>query len=143
VLFGIQNEREWRSFCGGVLEQPQVAVDARFDTNERRSANRGELEHIIGEVFATLTAAQVVDRLDAAAIANAHINTMADVWAHEQLKARGRWSQTGPLPALLPPGQREARMGAVPALGEHTDAILRELGYSEPDVARMREAKAV
>jgi itaconate CoA-transferase len=79
----------------------------------------------------------VVERLEQAQIANAQVNTMADVWAHPQLQARGRWTEidspAGKLPALLPPGSWQhgaPRMDSVPALGQHTDAILAELGYS-------------
>jgi crotonobetainyl-CoA:carnitine CoA-transferase CaiB-like acyl-CoA transferase len=86
-------------------------------------------------VFAKLTTAEVMARLEAAPIANARMNTMADLWAHPQLKARHRWttvdSPAGELPALLPPGQQTAfdyRMGAIPRVGEHTEAIFKELG---------------
>jgi crotonobetainyl-CoA:carnitine CoA-transferase CaiB-like acyl-CoA transferase len=85
--------------------------------------------------FAQLTTAQVIERLDLAQIANARMNTMADLWAHPQLQARERWttvdSPAGELPALLPPGKQSAfdyRMDAIPKVGQHTDAILKELG---------------
>ncbi len=142
VMLGLQNEREWRAFCERVLMQPALADDPRFDANAKRSAARDELGAIINEAFATLSAEQVGARLDAAGIANAKVNTMHDVWAHPQLDARGRWreidSPVGRLPALLPPGRSSAftpRMDAIPALGEHTDAILAELGYTETAIA--------
>jgi crotonobetainyl-CoA:carnitine CoA-transferase CaiB-like acyl-CoA transferase len=135
VMLGLQNEREWVQFCQHVLQQPALASDARFDSNARRNAHRGDLEKIILDTFAALTAAQVIERLDLAQIANARMNTMADLWAHPQLQARARWAQVGSpagdLPALLPPGKQSAfdyRMGAIPKVGEHTDAILKELG---------------
>jgi itaconate CoA-transferase len=87
----------------------------------------------------------VLARLDAAQIANACVNTMSEVWAHPQLRARQRWAEvgtpSGPVPALLPPGAasaRDARMGPVPALGEHTDSILQALGYGAAERARLR-----
>ena len=149
VLFGLQNEREWASFCQTVLQQPALAQDERFAGNAKRVALREELRAIIVEAFAPLTAPQVVQRLEAAQIANARVNTMQEVWAHPQLQARGRWrevgSSAGPLPALLPPGSwhEEPRMDPVPALGEHTDAILAELGLDAAAIASLREAKAI
>jgi itaconate CoA-transferase len=135
VMLGLQNEREWVQFCQHVLQQPALATDARFDSNAHRNANRNALEKIILDTFSALTAAQVIERLDVAQIANARMNTMAELWAHPQLKARERWtsvdSPAGDLPALLPPGKQSAfdyRMGAIPKVGEHTEAILKELG---------------
>jgi itaconate CoA-transferase len=150
VLFGLQNEREWASFCSRVLERPEVAADVRFDTNARRSANRIELKALIEELLAPFTSAQVIAKLDAAGIGNAAINTIADVWQHPQLRARGRWSEVGtpagPLPALQPPATSDAfacRMGDVPALGQHSDAILRELGFGPDEVAALRAGNVV
>ena len=135
VILGLQNEREWLQFCNKVLLQPELATDARFDRNALRSANRVELEAIILSTFSSLTAEQVVERLDSAQIANANMNSMADLWAHPQLKARERWttvgSPAGDLPALLPPGKQSSfdyRMDAIPKVGEHTQSILSELG---------------
>ena len=135
VMLGLQNEREWVQFCQHVLQRPALATDARFDSNAQRNAHRNDLQQIILDTFAELTTAQVIERLDMAQIANARMNTMADLWAHPQLHARERWttvdSPVGDLPALLPPGKQSAfeyRMGAIPSVGEHTDAILKELG---------------
>jgi len=133
VMLGIQNEREWRAFCVRVLERPELATDPRFHTNSRRSANRAVLRQIIGESLSALSVKAAIERLDAASIANASVNDMAGVWAHPQLAARERWVQVatpaGPVAALLPPGRAEARMDPVPGVGEHTEAILAELGY--------------
>ena len=150
VMLGLQNEREWAVFCTTVLEQPELANDARFSTNSKRSAARNDLRKIIIDAFGRLTAQQVVERLDRAQIANAQVNDMHAVWNHAQLEARRRWREVdtpaGRVPALLPPGSWEnadPRMDAVPALGEHTDAILTELGCSGAAIARLREAKAI
>jgi itaconate CoA-transferase len=133
-----------------VLQQPELATDARFASNSRRVAARRELRAIIEAAFARLTSAQVIERLDAAQIANAHMNDMHDVWEHAQLKARKRWVEidtpAGRVPALLPPGLPNAfapRMDAVPALGEHTEAILAGLGYGSDDIARLRAHNAI
>ncbi|MFK0092184.1 CaiB/BaiF CoA transferase family protein [Pseudomonas sp. NPDC090592] len=137
VMLGLQNEREWRSFCESVLQLPELADDPRFATNPLRSANRVELRQIILDLFSSLSADAVVQRLDEAQIANARVNEMAGVWQHPQLKARDRWrevgSPVGAIPALLPPGRSSAfepRMGAIPAVGQHSSSILAELGYS-------------
>jgi len=150
VMLGLQNEREWAEFCRGVLQQPALATDERFNSNAKRTAARAELHALIAGVFSTLTRAQVVDRLDDAQIANANVSTMADLWAHPQLKARARWTEVqtaaGAIPALLPPGAPEAfdaRMDAVPALGQHSGAILAELGYSDAEVRQLTEEGAV
>ncbi|MFS2203962.1 CaiB/BaiF CoA transferase family protein [Variovorax sp. Varisp36] len=150
VMLGLQNEREWRTFCEKVLLQTGLAADARFDSNARRNDNREALRSIIVETFGALSTAQVLERLDAAQIANARMNDMAGLWAHPQLQARERWRQVGSpagnIPALLPAGRQSAfdyRMDPIPAVGEHSDAILRSLGRSEADIAALREAGAV
>ncbi len=150
VMLGLQNEREWATFCADVLRQPALATDERFASNSRRTAARVELHAVIVAAFAALTADQVIERLDAAQIANARMNDMHEVWAHPQLAARGRWADVetsaGPVRAPLPPGlpvDPPPRMDPVPALGEHTDAILRELGWDDARIARLRAAGAI
>src|SRR6188768_2386576 len=91
VLLGLQNEREWAAFCSVVLRQPGLASEERFSSNFRRNAARDELRRIIIEAFSSLTAEQVIARLDEARIANSRANDMHDVWEHPQLKARNRW----------------------------------------------------
>ena len=150
VMLGLQNEREWAVFCRDVLREPALAADERFSSNVRRVANREALTAAIVAGFAGLSAAEVVARLDAAGIANARVNDMHGLWAHPQLRARDRWREVdtpaGPVPALLPPAGTDAfaaRMGAVPALGEHSRAILGELGYDEGAIARLVESGTV
>ena len=150
VMLGLQNEREWQVFCQTVLLQPELAADARFATNGLRASQRTELQAIIEAVFAKLTATQVVERLEQAQIANAQVNALADVWAHPQLQARERWievnSPSGLLPALLPPGASDVshvRMDAVPDLGQHTQAILGELGWSPQGIEQLKAEGAI
>jgi itaconate CoA-transferase len=150
VMLGLQNEREWVAFCQHVLRRPELATDDRFASNSRRTAQRELLRSMIVEAFSQMTADQVIDRLQDAQIANAHMNDMHDLWKHPQLAARRRWTEVqtpaGTVPALLPPGMADAfpaRMDPVPALGQHTDAILAELGWSAADVADLRNAGAV
>jgi itaconate CoA-transferase len=150
VMLGVQNEREWIAFCQQVLMRPELAADNRFSSNSKRVAARRELNSVILETFAGLSAEQVLERMEGAQIANARINDMRDVWQHPQLAARSRWIEVqtpaGAIPALLPPGGTEAyspRMDAVPALGQHTDAILMELGLTALDVRSLRASGVV
>jgi len=150
VMLGLQNEREWQAFCQAVLQRPEVATDARFASNARRNQHRAELQALILDRFAALTAAQVVQRLDAAGIANARVNDMAGLWAHPQLAARRRWrsvdTPAGAVPALLPPGASSAfepRMDAVPAVGQHTAAILAELGWTAAQIDALQALPAI
>ena len=150
VMFGLQNEREWAQFCAKVLRQPELATDTRFAGNAQRVAARDEVRRLIVAAFADLTAEQAIERIEDAQIANAQVNDMQAVWAHPQLQARRRWrevaTEAGAVPALLPPGSWEdeaPRMDAVPALGQHTDAILGALGYSAARIAALRAESAI
>jgi itaconate CoA-transferase len=150
VMLGVQNEREWVSFCEKVLDQPALASDARYNSNIKRNERRAEITALIDKVFLRLTTEQAVEKLDAAGIANAHMNTPEEVWSHEQLKARNRWremgSPKGKLPVLLPPathGDFDAHIGAVPEVGEHTERILREIGLTKEEIAELKSAGAI
>jgi crotonobetainyl-CoA:carnitine CoA-transferase CaiB-like acyl-CoA transferase len=150
VYLGLQNEREWARFCADVLDQPGLAVDPRFGSNAARVEHHDELEAIIVRAFTGKTAQQVVDRLEAAQIANARMNTVEEFLDHPQLAARGKWqmvdSPAGPLRALVPPfgfDDVEPRMGPIPALGGHTDRILRELGFDTDTIAAWRRVGIV
>jgi itaconate CoA-transferase len=135
VFLGVQNEREWAVLCTEVLRRDDLAADPRFASNALRVAHRGELDAAIRAAFESLPVAELTQRLDAVGIANARLRSVAEFSAHPQLTARDRWrsvdTPVGPVRSLLPPvtvAGREAAMGAVPALGQHTDAIFAELG---------------
>lgn len=150
VMLGLQNEREWVQFCETVLENPALAQDERFDRNFKRNEKRTELLEIIDACFSKLTSEQLITRLEKAQIANAHLNDMEGLWKHKQLKARNRWTEVdtpnGAIAALLPPGLNSSydyRMDPIPAVGDHTDSILKELGLDESDIASMRASGAI
>ena len=150
VFLGLQNEREWRRFCEIVLIQPELAEDARFDNNMKRVKNREALEKMIGAIFAELSVDEVDTRLERAKIANGRMNSVAQFSEHPQLVARDRWreftSSVGTLKGTLPPATIdgvESRFDAVPELGEHTDQILNELGYSREAVEAWRSSGVV
>jgi itaconate CoA-transferase len=150
VLFSIQNEREWVRFCKIVLERPSFATDPRFQNNTERVAHRQVLEAEITAVFAQLTREGVIGRLEQAQIANAAINSVQDFVDHPQLAARQRWrevgSSVGMLPALLPPvtiTDVEPVLDPIPRVGEHTEMILRELGWETAEIGRLREQKII
>ena len=142
VFLGLQNEREWAVLCEKILGRPDLVTDDRFGTNTSRVAHDAELTEIIEDVLAAIPADGSSNALDEAGIASARLRTPEQFAAHPQLLARDRWrdvdSPGGPVRALLPPvsaAGREAAMGAVPALGQHTAAIRAELGV-EPGSAR-------
>jgi itaconate CoA-transferase len=146
VLLGIQNAREWQRFCELVLERPGLTTDDRFRTNPMRVKHRAALSAEIDDVFRRLSAAEVIERLDSAGIANARLNDVAAFAAHPQLTARHRWatigSPCGPLDVLQPPVIVEGAppaLGPIPALGEHTASILMELGFDGSSIAAWKQ----
>ena len=145
VIFGLHNDREWATFARDVIDRPELAGDARFLGNHQRVANRAAMEAEINRALAPLSTVEVIRRLDRAHIANASMNTLLQFIDHPQLKARRAWrdvpSSAGTIPALVPPVRMEGVepvMGAIPALGEHTSAILAELGYPSATVDEWR-----
>ena len=150
IMLGLQNEREWLVFCEKVLLNPAMALEPTFASNSKRVENRDVLRLHIVNALSSLTIDEVVARLEAAQIANARVNQMKDVWEHPQLKARQRWvevaSPVGMLPTLKPPASNqsfEARIDAIPALGQHTEAILAEVGCSPEQIETLRQARAI
>jgi itaconate CoA-transferase len=150
VFLSIQNDREWARFCTDVLEQPDAATDPRFASNVQRVANREAMHAVIDAVFGQLTSEQAVARLEGAGIANARLNSVQEFLDHPQLDARDRWqevdSPVGALRMIKPPVIMEGiepRMDPVPAIGEHTEAILRSLGYDDARIARLRADQVI
>lgn len=136
VFMGIQNEREWLRFCENVLKDSELSQDARFSNNSNRVSNKEELKAIIDYAFEKMDSTQIIELLEDAKIANARLNTVSELMDHPQLQARNRWreveSPVGNIKALLPPAtfdEIETVMNPIPAIGEHTEAILKELGF--------------
>jgi crotonobetainyl-CoA:carnitine CoA-transferase CaiB-like acyl-CoA transferase len=146
VLLSVQNDREWRRLAEQVLGRPELADDPAFATNTARVAGRARTDAVVAEALAPLTAAEALARLDAAGVACARLNTVADLAEHPQLAARDRWrevgSPVGALRALLPPvtfpDGPEAAMGRIPSLGEDTDEVLGELGVTSAELEALR-----
>jgi len=150
VMIGIQNEREWMSFCERVLALPDLACDLRFNSNSRRVANREALASIIEPILRTVGGKQLLELLDAIGIASSRMNTLQDVWNHPQLSARERWrdfdSPVGQVAGLVPPGVPqgvEPRFDPVPALGAQVDTVLAELGYSRKEMDQLRDEQVI
>ena len=148
VQLGVQNDREWHRLCSQVLGRPELADNPRFATNTARVAARADLDREIEAALGTHSADEVLALLDAAQIANARLNTVGDLLAHPQLEHR--WAEmespAGPirtLPSPVSTGGAEPVFGSIPAIGEHTDAILAELGLTDPEIAALRDAGTV
>jgi len=150
VFLAIQNEREFERFCRLVLEKKELASDARFSTGPARAANRTAMHEEIDRAFSQWDAGTILGRLDQADIANARLNSMQEFWDHPQLEARDRWrelqSPAGPIEAMKPPlnlDDFEARMDAVPALGQHSRAILSELGFNSMEIEKLKSENVI
>jgi itaconate CoA-transferase len=137
VFLGIQNEREWKRFCEMVLKLPELAIDPLFDSNSKRVEHKELLKTKIQSVFKVFTSDQMINRLETAQIANARLNTLEEFIHHPQLQARDRWrevnSPVGPIKTLIPPVTFDGIdyvLNPIPKVGEHTQLILKELGFS-------------
>jgi itaconate CoA-transferase len=150
VFLSVQNEREFARFCDTVLKQPSLKADERFSSGPARLQNRDAMHTAIGHAFSKLKTEELLGRLEKAGVANARLKRNQEFWDHPQFRARGRWtsvgSPAGNIDALKPPFNMdgfEPRMDRVPALGEHTRAILGELGYAPAEVDRLAAEQAV
>ncbi|MGW1327213.1 CaiB/BaiF CoA transferase family protein [Streptomyces antibioticus] len=146
VLLSVQNDREWRRLAEQVMRRPELGMDPAFATNAARVTHRERTDALVTEALGALGTDEALALLEAAGIACARLRDLRELNEHPQLAARERWrevgSPVGPLRALLPPitlpGGSEARMGDVPALGEHTEALLRAAGMTDEEIAALR-----
>jgi itaconate CoA-transferase len=150
VFLSVQNEREWERFCRIVLRREELGADPRFNSGSGRVVHRQALDSLITEAFSHLTVVEIIERLDEAQIANARMNNMQEFLEHPQHRARNRWrdinSPVGQLAALVPPADIEGAepfMGPVPALGQHTDDILNEIGFDRSTIAEWRQRQVI
>ncbi|MFE7208473.1 CaiB/BaiF CoA transferase family protein [Streptomyces sp. NPDC001698] len=146
VLLSVQNDREWRRLAEHVLRQPESGDDPMFATNAARVAHRERTDELVGKALGALDTDEALARLEDAGIACARLRDVHELAEHPQLAARERWREvgtpTGPLRALLPPitlpGGTGPSMGDVPALGQHTGALLRAVGMTDGEIAALR-----
>lgn len=150
VLLGVQSDQHWTDFCTIVVEHPEWIEDPRFNTVPNRRINRAILEPLIEEAFLPYKRAQITDRLERADIPYGDLNSIAQFAEHPQLTGRNRWRDvdvpTGQMRALLPPmtlTDFESPMGAIPAVGQHTEKILTELGYTPENIATLKQSTAI
>ncbi|MET8471850.1 CaiB/BaiF CoA-transferase family protein [Streptomyces sp. NPDC006422] len=150
ILLSVQNEREWRALCARFLMRPELADDPRFASGSARVTHRDALNVVIAERFREIDGAAAAEALDAAGIANAGVNDVAAFLDHPVLAGRDRWREIdtpgGPVHALRPPVDLAGitpLMGPVPALGEHTERLLKERGRTPEQIAELRAARAV
>lgn len=146
ILLAVQNEREWGRLCSHLLGDPSLAMDPRFSDNAVRVQHREVVNGLISDRLSQLTYAQAAALLDRIGIANGKVNSVLEAVEHPVLTERDRRrevaTERGPITATLPPGlpiDIEARMDAVPTLGEHSRSLLRELGKSESEITRLIE----
>lgn len=140
VLIGVQNERGWAALVRDVLKRPELVDDERFSTNIARVARRAEVDELISSLTTGFDSVELADRLEEFGVPAARLNDVAGLVDHPQLAARHRWRSVdtpgGQVSGLLPPmtfTDVELPMKAVPALGQHTRAILAELGLAEDE----------
>jgi itaconate CoA-transferase len=146
LLLAVQNDREWLSFCTLVISRTELVDDPRLLTNSLRVANRDLTDGVVGDAIRTLVLTEVISRCERARIAYGRMNDISMLEHHPQLTARHRWtavdSPVGQIASLLPPiiaSDQQPDLGSVPAIGEHTELILRELGYNSSDIADLRK----
>jgi len=149
VVIGTTNDREWQRLAGDLMGRADLAADERYRHNADRVARRDVLDVALGDWCARHDLVDIQAAADAAGIGNARYNLPSDVLAHPHLAERDRWRQVdspvGPIAALLPPivNGHQPPMGAVPALGAHTESVLAELGLNDAEIARLRAHQAV
>jgi itaconate CoA-transferase len=150
VVMGTTNDHEWQRLARRVIDRPDLADDARLANNQQRAQNRGRIDAALAQWCGEHDLADIQNRADAAGIGNSRYNRISEVIEHPHLLARDRWrsveTPTGPIPALLPPpvvSGFTAPMGAVPALGEHTESVLAELGIAADAITQLSEVGTI
>lgn len=150
VVLGTTNDREWQRVAREIIDRPDLADDPRLATNQSRCVHRAVLDEAIGTWCAQNDLADIQKKADDAGIGNSRYNLPSEVLVHPQLTARDRWrtvgTPAGDIQALRPPpviSDFEQPMGAIPGLGEHTDAVLTELGFTAEELASLRAEGAI
>ena len=139
ILISIQNDREWRMLADKVLGDASLGTHEKFATNPARQQHRSETDAAVAAVFVRYDVGSLMQKLAAADIAFARVNDSALLSTHPHLRRITVDAPTGPVSLPAPPAQRAEeprRYGAVPALGEHTEAIKREFAGRVPGTRR-------
>ncbi|MCW2916845.1 MAG: L-carnitine dehydratase/bile acid-inducible protein [Actinomycetia bacterium] len=150
VVLGTTNDKEWRRLAADVLDRPDLAADPRYSTNSDRVMFRSELDAVISQWASQRSLEECRQAAETSGLGHARLNTPSEVLRHPQLERRDRWkaveSPVGPVEVLLPPFDVEGwepRLDRIPALGEHTDAVLRELGYGDDELTVLRAGEII
>jgi itaconate CoA-transferase len=150
VILAVQTAAEWKRFCVSVLERDDLADDPAFATNESRLANQADLNRAIEDCIGSITSAELIERLESANLASARFNGVQGLLDHPQLESRVRWrdveSPVGAIRSILPPinlGSHAPVMGPIPAIGEHTNSVLGEVGLSPTEITDLRETGVI
>lgn len=148
--FAILSEAHWETFCHSIVDRPEWFEDERFESNEKRVRNRETLEPAIEDIFMTKPRDEWVTLLDEHGIPWGDVNSIPEVLSHPVVEERNLLTTVetddGPLEVVDHPidfGESETRQERMPGLGEHTDAILAELGHSEADIERLRNEDVI
>lgn len=149
VMIAVQNDREWQMFCKKILADESIAMHERFRTNADRVRNRPELSRVIEQRTNLISTQDLVAFLDEAGIAHGSLNPIEYLFDHPLVKARGLTeieTEAGRIQMTKPPVRFSSfspSLSRIPAVGEHSVSIVEELGYSEEEIALLRDRDVI
>jgi len=152
IAVHLSSQPKFFEAMAAALERPDLVRDERFATRDLRIKNYGELTRVFAEIVATKPRAHWVNVLEEHDVPFAPVNSIADVLddpqvGHLRTFYRQRHPSEGEITAIHRPvlidGARDERALPAPVLGEHTDAVLAEIGYDQGEIAKLRAAAAI